>query len=220
MKVLTVPSSGSQAGTTASRNRYGQYTRTRATPVNPQSSAQGFTRNNFALGATNWRGLTSAQRAAWAAFAADHPKTDSLGQTVVLTGACCYTGSTTLQRRLGVVTAITDPPLICAIPALPTFTLTLTGPGTMTLAFTGAPTAGDYWQFMAGPPVSPGVNFWNNYRYITKLDSTATTGVALGTLYTAVWGTLITGQRLFFRSRYVVKGQFPGPWVPQTQLIA
>ncbi len=220
MKYLSVPQSGSQAGTTASRNRYGQYYRTRATPVNPKTPSQGLTRSNFAFGATGWRGLTDAQREAWQSFAADHPKTNSLGQTIVLTGSCCFTGANSLQRRLGLLTAITDPPLISGIPAVPVITITATGPGTLSLAFTGAPAAGDYWQIEAGAPVSQGVQFYNNYKFLTAADSTSTTPLAVGTLYTALWGTMITGQKIFLRVRYVVAGQFGGPWRPQTKVIS
>jgi hypothetical protein len=65
MKYLGAPQSGSQANTVASRNRYGQYYRNRATPVNPHTSLQGTVRARLAINAATWRTLTAAQRAGW-----------------------------------------------------------------------------------------------------------------------------------------------------------
>src|SRR4051812_21389133 len=65
VKYLGDPSSGSQAGTTASRNRFGQYYRTRATPVNVNSTQQGVVRSRMAANSSAWRALTGAQRAGW-----------------------------------------------------------------------------------------------------------------------------------------------------------
>src|SRR5206468_836067 len=92
MKILDVPQSGSQAGTTSSRNRYGQYRRSRATPVNVNSTAQQAARNRLSAESEAWRGLTDIQREAWNSFADEHPQTDSLGQVVTLTGHQMFVG--------------------------------------------------------------------------------------------------------------------------------
>src|SRR5213594_7639 len=90
MKILDVPQSGSVAGVTSSRNRFGQYRRTRATPVNPNSTFQGAVRARFSVNSAAWRALTAAQRAGWADLGTSMTRTDSLGQTYALTGFQAY----------------------------------------------------------------------------------------------------------------------------------
>src|SRR5439155_109028 len=90
MKILDVPQSGSVAGVTSSRNRFGQYRRTRATPVNPNSTFQGAVRARLSVNSAAWRALTAAQRAGWNDLAASMTRTDSLGQTYSLTGFQSY----------------------------------------------------------------------------------------------------------------------------------
>src|SRR5262245_19695372 len=86
MKILTDPRSGSYQGITSSRNRFGQYVRTRAIPVQPRTTPQGRVRGQFAIFATQWRGLTDAERAAWEGMARNYRVTDSLGQSNPLNG--------------------------------------------------------------------------------------------------------------------------------------
>ena len=62
--------SGSVAGCTYSRNRYGPYVRNRSIPVNPSSGPQVAVRQVFADLATAWNvDLDDAERAAWNLYA-------------------------------------------------------------------------------------------------------------------------------------------------------
>src|SRR6516162_7143681 len=91
MKFLGVPSSGSIAGTVFSHNRAGQYQRNRRAPVQPVGTGRrAFVRANFSAASTAWAALTAANQAAWIAFANSHPITDSLGQSITLTGQQMY----------------------------------------------------------------------------------------------------------------------------------
>jgi len=66
--------SGSVAGCTYSRNRYGPYVRNRSIPVNPSSPPQIAVRQIFSDLATAWNvDLDDAERAAWDDFAAQVP---------------------------------------------------------------------------------------------------------------------------------------------------
>jgi hypothetical protein len=78
--------SGSQGGTTYSRNRNGAYVRQRAVPVNPDSAKQRTVRTNITAISKEWSLLSDAQRSAWSYAAANFPRQDSLGQTYTLTG--------------------------------------------------------------------------------------------------------------------------------------
>lgn len=78
---------GSQGGTVFSRNRHGQYTRQRSTPVNPNSARQIASRERFNTLATYWRDtLTQAQRDGWDAYAAGTNWINGVGQVTHLTG--------------------------------------------------------------------------------------------------------------------------------------
>lgn len=82
--------SGSMGGATASRNRGGQYLRQRVVPTNPGSTRQTMIRNYMSGAVTAWNSEDAAVRAAWATYAANVPTTDSLGNTIYLTGQQMY----------------------------------------------------------------------------------------------------------------------------------
>lgn len=82
--------SGSAGSTTASRNRFGSYFRTRNVPVNPNTSRQSDVRAQFASISQAWRTLTSAQRAGWAALGLQMTRQDSQGVTYTLDGSQAF----------------------------------------------------------------------------------------------------------------------------------
>lgn len=107
---------GSVGGLTFSRNRYGLYTRTRAVPVNPNSTRQTAVRAIFAALAGGWTGvLTQAQRDAWDLYGANVTWLNKLGQPVTLTGYSHF------QRSNGAIlavpgTAVLDGPTTFSLP--------------------------------------------------------------------------------------------------------
>lgn len=80
--------SGSLAGTTHARNRFGNYMRARTKPVNPKSPRQVAARIIVMFLAEQWREspMTDSIRAAWQTYAAAINWTNKLGDTVKLTG--------------------------------------------------------------------------------------------------------------------------------------
>ena len=100
--------SGSQGGTTASRNRYGNYLRMRSVPVNPNTDRQQAARSRFQSMASRWTAaLSPAERDAWNLYGASVAMLGPLGQTIFLTGFNHYIRSNTviLQAGLSVVDA-------------------------------------------------------------------------------------------------------------------
>lgn len=93
MKILTAPQSGSQAGTTASRNRFGQYLRTRGIPVQPRTPKQTRVRASLTASSSAWRLLTVPEQDAWNSYAAGIQRSDSLGQSYQPTGAEVFVGA-------------------------------------------------------------------------------------------------------------------------------
>jgi len=75
-----VQMSGSIAGNTYARNRYGNYVRARTKPVNPKTDRQSVIRTAMQLLTTRWaQTLTAAQRTAWNLYASNVNMTNFTG---------------------------------------------------------------------------------------------------------------------------------------------
>ncbi len=94
--------SGSIAGNTFARNRYGNYIRSRTKPVNPNSARQVRMRAFMAFFAEEWREtLTPAQREAWNTYAAAVAMQNKLGETIHITGFNHFIRSNTVIADIG-----------------------------------------------------------------------------------------------------------------------
>lgn len=103
--------SGSIGGLTYSHNRYGQYIRRKAIPVNVRSARQVVSRGRFTQGVIGWFQLTAAQRDGWNTYGSQVPFTDSLGQNISLTGQNMYIRTTATLLAAG-LPLVTDAPVI------------------------------------------------------------------------------------------------------------
>jgi len=83
-----VQMSGSIAGNTHARNRFGNYMRARTKPVNPNSNRQVEARVRIQVLAEYWHStaMSDAERGAWDAYAAAISMKNKLGETIFLTG--------------------------------------------------------------------------------------------------------------------------------------
>lgn len=188
-------------GTVFSKNRYGAYTRTKVTPVNPQSTAQQLVRQYFGSHAQAWRGLTEAERQSWIDGAGQFPMFDVFGNSKILSGQALYN-----RLNTNLTTAGASPIATCPAPvAIPLNVITsataAAGAGTLSVAFAASPVPADFaLVIMATPPVSPGINFVKpKYRIISIQAAAATTPLALGAQYASVFGSLIAGQKVFVK---------------------
>ena len=108
---LIVAASGSVGGSTYSRNRYGNYIRNRAMPVNPNTEFQAIVRNFMSQLVASWtESLTGAQRDSWITYAANVPVTDKIGQQQFLTGQNHYIRSNLPRLQAGLAQVFTGPP--------------------------------------------------------------------------------------------------------------
>lgn len=202
MKYIGAPQSGSQANTTASRNKGGQYYRNRATPTQPRSTAQTEHRANFGSLATAWQMLTQLQRDAWNAYAAVHPRTDSLGQVISLSGLQTFIAFNTLLVTVGDAVQFL-PPANDDTPISDAPVLTASSNGALDIAFSGVvPAAGRFAVFLS-PPVSAGVSFMRDFRFMEV--AVATGGAAATDLvasYEERFGSLLalSGRKVFFKA--------------------
>lgn len=202
MKKLDVPQSGSAADIVASRNRFGQYNRTRATPVQPRTDRQVYIRGLMSDASQAWRSLTDELRAAWNAYASVTPSVDALGQTVYPTGHQRFVGAYTAADNAGLAIppdVPTDAP--SAAPLLSAYEVEAGGNIQFTVDTVASATK--VLVIEGAPPTSPGVTFQGDYRFLAALASTPL-GVANVTApWTAKFGTLSAGRRVSFRAYWV-----------------
>jgi len=212
MKILDVPQSGSQAGTTSSRNRYGQYRRTRATPVNPNTTAQGAVRARMAANAAAWRTLTDAQRAGWSDLAASISRTDALGQTYTLNGFSAYCSVNNNNVAAGNAT-VSAAPAVVTPSALLTAAITLTA-AALSVAYTVTPLgAGARLFSYVSPQRSAGRNFEGDFRLLAVSAAAAASPANLYAAYVAKFGVPVVGNRIFFSFQVYTGGFLSGPLV-------
>lgn len=222
MKILDTPRSGSVAGTTASRNRFGQYYRTRAIPVQPRTPKQTFNRSFLTCGSSQWRSLTDPQRTAWNDYAAQITRSDRMGSGYSPTGASLYTGAV-----IGVSgTAVTAPPATLPnyVLAIDTMTYVDSTPGPEALTATLVTTSNDNLMLVeTSGPVSPGltsaaaIRRWQSLpptgeNRVRQQFSMSTSPVALLTAYKRLYPSIVSGQVIWFRFRelfYDISGTTP-----------
>lgn len=209
MKILDVPQSGSVAGTTSSHNRFGQYRRTRAIPVNPATSFQTATRTRLSAYAALWRGLTSAQRAGWNDLGGSMTRTDALGQTTTLTGFQAYVSCNTNNVAAGNA-AVSDAPSLITPTSLLTMVITLTA-ASFSIAYTATPLgAGARCVTYVSPQVSAGKTFNKDYRALQWSAAAAASPVNALAAYTARFGVPVVGNRIFVSLKCYLGGFLSG----------
>jgi UPF0716 family protein affecting phage T7 exclusion len=212
MKVLVPPQSGSKEGITASRNRFGQYIRTRAIPVNPASFAQGAVRARMAGNSAAYRLLTSAQRAGWSDLGLMLVRSDSLGQSYALQGNQAY-ASVNNNLLAAAATIVADAPAIATPVALATVTITLSA-AAFSIAYTATPLpALTYLMVFASPQRSAGRNFEGDFRLIKVGAAAGASPLVVLTEYTAKFGIPVTGNKVFLSLVTMTKGFQSGPYI-------
>jgi hypothetical protein len=196
MKVLKPPQSGSQNGTTASHNRFGQYERTRAMPVQPVASPRrAQVRANFTAASAGWAILTMSEQEAWNSYAGSHPRTDSLGQSIVLTGHQMYVAISSQLLNIG-QTPSNTPPSDDSLPSVIGLVVYADATGNVGCRLDAAG-AGYGFLISASRPVSGGVTFMSTFRQF-MVTGTLQTLVDISEDFTAAYGLPAVGGRIFF----------------------
>jgi hypothetical protein len=212
MKVLKAPQSGSMAGTTASRNRFGQYERTRAIPVNPSTASQGQVRARMAANSAGWRIITSAQRAGWGGLGASMVRTDPLGQSYSLQGNQAY-ASVNNNRLMTGLAVVADAPALTTPATITGLVITLTA-ASFSIAYTPTPMpANTYLAIYCSPQRSAGRSFEADFRLIKVSAAAGASPLVVLTEYTAKFGVPIVGNRIFISAISVNLGFESGPFI-------
>lgn len=220
---IVVDMRNKSGGHVYAKNRYGNYKRTKITPVNPQTTFQQNQRQSLGSLSAGWRGLTQSQRDGFSTAASSFPVTNIFGQSMILTGQALYVA---LNRNLfnAGQTLITAAPAPVAIPTLALDTLVADVSST-DLTFninTATVPAGFSLMVWATPNVGAGQSFVKNkYRFLGTLTAAAN-AVDAYALWNTRFGLLVAGNKVFVKCFLVsnTTGQAGVPVAISTTIIA
>lgn len=166
---LMADARGKLAGTVASKNKGGNYLRTKAIPINPKTTYQSIQRGLLSdLSKAYQTTLTPAQQAAWTNYGRSTNAKNVFGSALILSGIAAFIKVNQIITTVG-GTIITEPPVNQFVPSLASASLVAnhTGP-LLTLTFTPEPLTGTQGLYVwATPLLSAGIsNFNSQLRFI------------------------------------------------------
>lgn len=172
-----VQMSGSIAGDTFARNRYGNYSRARTKPTNPNTALQQRARGAIALLVERWaETLSAANRAAWDLYAANVAMTNKLGETIHLSGFNHFVRSNSFLAQYGITIIDAGPVIFTLADQDPTISI---AGSEATQRFTATFDDGMAWcsednaylTALMGQPQNPQRSFfggpWKGIRYLS-----------------------------------------------------
>lgn len=162
-----VQMSGSIAGQTYARNRYGNYVRARTVPTNPQSARQETMRAIIAALADRWsQTVTAAQRTAWGLYGDSVAMKNRLGEVVHMSGYNHYIRSNSVIMQIE-ATIVDAGPVVFELPDHdPTLSI-VAAESTQDIVYTfdtargWANEVGGYLVKYQGQPQNPQRNFFD-----------------------------------------------------------
>lgn len=199
--------SGSIAGNTFARNRFGNYVRSRTKPVNPKSTRQEKIRTIVTYLANRWHDdLTALQRELWGVYAAAIPMKNKLGEAVYLSGFNHYIRTNCVIKTWG-TGVFDDAPTILSLPekdpvlacneesiAAQTFTFEC---DTLGWAANGDP-KGRILLYQGQPQLDSRQSFHGPWRYMDVIDPVEG---AAGAATKAASFPFALGQKVWFQAR-------------------
>lgn len=208
-----VQMSGSIAGNTHARNRFGNYARARTKPVNPRSSRQSAARIIIMMLAEQWREspMTDVKRIAWQTYANSVSWNNKLGETVTLTGFNMFIRSNAALLGVGADLIDDGPADLGLPPGDPAYVVS-----NCTAAAQKADLAFDdgfdwcaeddaYLISYMGEPQNPTRNFfngpWRRCFFIEGNTAVPTTSPQLA--LPNIPFTIVEGQKIWFKARIV-----------------
>lgn len=209
MKFLDVPQSGSFGGFTHGHNRAGQYRRNRRTPTNNPTPRRTAARTAFSTATRQFATLTQADQAAWNSFADLHPITDSLGQSIKLTGHQWFVATGAALIQSGAQPNPT-PPASTDVFDVSGSSGTFSVATGLSLTFLGNGGTDDFAFIALSGPVSSARTFWNKFSQVGQVAGDATTYTMSTANYALLFGAPSVGQKVFVKitpfNQYGVRG--------------
>ena len=206
--------SGSIAGNTYSRNRFGPYIRTRALPVNPNTAAQQLARSRFSTVSAQWRQLTQAQRDSWENAGEELFNSNPQGFPAPLSGAQAFAAYNNINLLIGNSITTTAPAVDkSAEITAADLVLDTGGPALVELdSITGEEITDNLILIYATGPVSPGRSFFrrSDYRYVGAINENAQP-FDLTTEWTDLFGS-ITAALIGRKTSFLLRGLSGNGW--------
>lgn len=193
--------SGKVNGTIFASGLGGQYMKNWKKPTNPQSARQIAVRADLAGLAAAWRGLTDAQRLAWAAAAPNYPALNRFGDAYTPSGYQLYMtlNSNLLAVGASVLTVPANPTELTAL-VIDTF-ITAYAVGvwdSMDIVLSGAGTVDEKIMCECSAPGSVGIQSIKSVSPRFIQNAAATTGTFdLSSDYPAKFGNPPIGSKIF-----------------------
>lgn len=221
---MMVDARGKLGGHVFSKNRGGAYLRTKVTPSNPQTEAQVEQRSLLASASQAWKALTEAQRQSWNGAVSGYATTNIFGDIVNPSGATLHT-RVNINVALAGGTALLVPPTPVGVSAVAGFSVVAdVSDSEVELTWSGGVVPVGVVRIVeATPQMSAGIyNANNKFRQIASLAAATATGVNVHTQYTAKFGALVAGKKMFVRVKDIViaTGEVSQVVMSQTIVIA
>lgn len=222
-----VQMSGSIAGDTFARNRYGNYCRARTKPTNPNTDLQQAVRSVLSTLTTRWaQTLTADQRTSWNLYASNVAMTNRLGETINLTGFNHYIRSNSMLLRIAQA-PVDDGPVIWELPeADPLFSIEGNEAGQqITITYDDTlewdnETGGFIFIFQGSPQNAQRNFFAGPWRFLTAVAGITGTPVASPKI-TAVAFAVSEGQRQWCYARILrADGRLSSPFRDESLTVA
>lgn len=214
---------GKLGGHVFTKARSGATVRTKVSPTNPKTSAQGAVRSTFGALSQSWRNLSEEQRIAWNNKAATVGKTNIFGDSYFPSGKNLYVAINTNILNAG-GSAVTSPPADIALPDVLFNGISfdaLAGTLEVSLQSLTNPTGNTALVFCS-PYLSKGVfNASGKERFVTAVDLTGTSTVAdIYDAYVAKYGAIQSGRKIFAKVKIVnVSSGQSSPWFSESTIV-
>lgn len=196
---------GKLNGSVFSKNRGGNYLRTKVTPANLQTAPQTTARARLAQFSQAWRSLSEVQRAAWSGAVDSFSSTNVFGDTVNPTGNTLFT-KLNINSAIAGGSQMNVPPALVAVPSPSNVALTATATGNvLNLDFDPSSVpAGLRMEIQATPQLSPGISNANSkFTTLVVVDDSFSSGDSISAEYVAKYGALAAGRKVFVRVRFI-----------------
>jgi hypothetical protein len=192
-------------GNVFSKVRSGAIVRRKVSPIQPRTNTQRNVRANFAAISKRWgsAAVGDTNRAGWNALAQNYPQKDKFGASHTLTGLQMYQK---LNRNLQTISHgyLDIPPATLAAPNPGAITIVATSPATLTANPDNAIVGTEVAAVSAAAQQSAGRTFvGNRYRLLTTFVFASTTPWDIASVYTAKFGSLISGKKVSVLVKYI-----------------
>jgi hypothetical protein len=206
MKIQDIPQTGKFGMSVTWPARNGLVRRILVTPANPRTDRQLEVRDLLSQQARRFDALTDAQQDAWNVAAAGYQSRPSLGQSGPLTGMQLFIR---VNCKLGLLgqTQVDVPPEAPQFPDQAPQNLVITNTGGVVAVRLTCPTdPGETTVLRASPQQNSAVRACRNFRIIGVCPAPVAGAADITGLYTAEFGAVPVGKRLFVRASTMVDG--------------